>query len=76
MGNFEIQDLMSSYNQAESVSKRSRFESAAKDLESQDRMGNFEIQRLMSEFNQAEQLASSIQRKQDDASSDQIHKIG
>jgi hypothetical protein len=76
LGNFEIQDLMSSYNQAESVSKSSQLDSAAKDLEAQDRLGNFEIQRLMSQYNQAEQLASSIQRKQDDASADQIRKIG
>ena len=46
---------------------KSRFETAAKDLESQDKLGNFQIQGLMSDFNQAETLASSLTRKKDDS---------
>lgn len=76
LGNFEIQDLMSSYNEAQTASISNKLDAAAKDLESQDRMGNFEIQRLMSDYNQAEQLASSVQRKLDDAASDASRKIG
>ena len=44
--------------------------------ESQDKLVNFEIQMLMSEYNQAEQLASNVQKKQDDTNNDLIHKIG
>jgi hypothetical protein len=44
--------------------------------ESQDKLGNFEIQMLMSEYNEAEQLASNVQKKQDDTDKDLIHKIG
>ncbi|MEM0945209.1 MAG: hypothetical protein AAGI70_14835 [Pseudomonadota bacterium] len=45
------------------------------DARAQDRLGNFEIQDLMSRFNQAETLASSVQKKTDDAKSAVIGKI-
>jgi len=46
-----------------------------KSLESQDKLGNFEIQTLMSSFNQASGLASSVQKKADEAASSVIGKI-
>jgi len=41
-----------------------------------DKLGNFEIQRLMSQYNQSEQLASSVQKKQDDTANAVISKVG
>jgi chromosome segregation ATPase len=54
---------------------RKQLESAMKDLEAQDKLGNFEIQDLMSRYNQAETLASSVQKKLDDAEKSVIGKI-
>lgn len=51
-------------------------DAAAKEIETRDRLGNFEIQRLMSAYNQAETLSSNVQKKQDDANSGVINKIG
>lgn len=43
--------------------------------ESEGRLDNFGIQELMSRYNQAETLASSVAKKQDDASNSIIGKI-
>lgn len=51
------------------------YDDMLEDLEAADDMGNFEIQDLMSNYNQAETLASSVQKKLDDASNAVISKV-
>jgi hypothetical protein len=52
LGNFEIQNLMSQFNQAETL--RGNFKTALQHFESESRLGNFKSQRLLSSFNQSE----------------------
>jgi hypothetical protein len=60
---------------AQLSSIKSKFDSAGKDLEAQDKLGNFEIQDLMSTYNEAQTLASSVRKKLDDTASAVIGKI-
>lgn len=72
---FVHEDRELSVNQLNNVSGGRGLFTRVKELESQDKLGNFEIQTLMSSFNQASGLASSVQKKADEAASSVIGKI-
>jgi hypothetical protein len=63
-------------NDAALAMLRARFEEAARESESADRLGNFEIQDLLATANENQTLASSVLRKLNDTASDVTRRIG